>query len=349
MNISDRYEIEVNSGGGGMGDIYTCKDLHLDRRVIMKVLKDGQDNRRLLDEQRSLLNLRSKHVVQLFDIVELRNDTDHKLGLILEYIDGVDLSAGEYSQDLSFIHIMWQVSCGLFDIHSSGIIHRDIKPNNIKIDDRGVVKILDFGLARDQKEAQTKCIIGTQGYMAPELWKSGVVGFSSAIDVYAFGVMALVLLGIKLPDSIVEIPPSSISQGSVKSLLSGLPSEISLLIEKCLSFDKNNRPSIEEVENNLRKYLLKDKHRALIVLGAKTFELNSNKRQVALNHGADNTISIKYDGFWFSVGSVMGSVSINNRPVQVDQKLPAACVITFGTGSSRAFTTFDVSNPEVIS
>lgn len=67
---------------------------------------------------------------------------------------------------------LWQIACGLSDIHSAKIIHRDIKPNNIRVDENKIVKILDFGLARSSgTEAFTHSVIGTLGYMAPELWK----------------------------------------------------------------------------------------------------------------------------------------------------------------------------------
>ncbi|UQQ18148.1 protein kinase [Salmonella sp. WGH-01] len=67
---------------------------------------------------------------------------------------------------------LWQIACGLSDIHSAKVIHRDIKPNNIRVDENKIVKILDFGLARTSgTEAFTHSVIGTLGYMAPELWK----------------------------------------------------------------------------------------------------------------------------------------------------------------------------------
>ena len=71
MKVPERYKAAGNSIGGGMGDIYACLDNHLNRKVVFKVLKPGQENRRLLDEQKALLQIRSKHVVQLFDIVEV--------------------------------------------------------------------------------------------------------------------------------------------------------------------------------------------------------------------------------------------------------------------------------------
>jgi serine/threonine protein kinase len=70
-NLPNRYSLHKSGIGGGMGDILTCDDHHLDRKVIIKILKDGEEERRLLDEQKALLKLRSKHVVQLYDLIDV--------------------------------------------------------------------------------------------------------------------------------------------------------------------------------------------------------------------------------------------------------------------------------------
>ncbi|WP_208604732.1 protein kinase domain-containing protein, partial [Pseudomonas lactis] len=90
--------------------------------------------------------------------------------IVLEFINGETLSSASFSADTNYLHLIWQISCGLADIHSHEIIHRDIKPGNIKIDGEGVVKILDFGLSRNNAAAETRSIIGTPVFMAPELW-----------------------------------------------------------------------------------------------------------------------------------------------------------------------------------
>ena len=350
MKLPERYALSGGGSSGGMGGIFFCDDLHLQRRVVVKLLKDGEDERRLLDEQRALIQLRSKHVVQLFDVIKI-DDRTNKKALVLEYIDGENLQLNGYVPGEEFLNVLWQIACGLKDIHAAHVIHRDIKPQNIRIDASRVVKILDFGLARQAgNDANTRNIIGTIGYMAPELWHGSTISFDSAIDVYAYGVMALTLLGQAPPDEILVRPPRPIPVDALVALRGSLPNAIVDTLERCLSYVPANRPRMEEVEELLRRHLLKDKHRALAVMGGKTHELHAASRKMALSFGNVGTLEIVYDGFQFLAQAQTGLVSINNMPVAIGRPLPDCCVITFGVaGSSRAFVTFDVSNPEVAS
>ncbi|WP_438397401.1 serine/threonine-protein kinase [Caballeronia sp. DA-9] len=332
-----------------MGDIFFCIDKHLQRDVVFKLLKDGEEERRLLDEQRALIRLRSKHVVQLFDVVTV-NDGRNKTALVLEFINGDDLKVGGSIPGDAYLRILWQIACGLADIHAANVIHRDIKPGNIRVDGSGVVKILDFGLARRAgDDAQTLNIIGTVGYMAPELWDGATISFDASIDVYAFGVTALALLGAKPPKEILERPPKPVAANALAYLAGDVPSALSTMLEQCLSYVATQRPSMRAIEETLRQHLLKDKHRALVVMGGVTHELHATKRTMKLTYGVIGVVQIGYNGFRFSVLAFDGVVSINNQPVSVGHVLPDCCVITFGAGAARAFVTFDVSNPEVMS
>ena len=349
MKVPNRYELSGGSNSGGMGDIFFCTDKHLQRDVVFKLLKDGEDERRLLDEQRALIRLRSKHVVQLFDVVTV-DDGRKKTALVLEFINGDDLKVGGSVPGDAFLQILWQIACGLADIHAAHVIHRDIKPGNIRVDGSGVVKILDFGLARRAgTDAKTTNIIGTIGYMAPELWGGATISFDASIDVYAFGVTALALLGVKPPDGILERPPKPVVSNALSFLNGAIPADLVTMLEECLSYKSAHRPSMRAVEEMLRQHLLKDRHRALVVMGGATHELNATKRTMRLTYGAIGIVQIGYDGFRFSVIAFDGVVSINNQPVSVGAMLPDCCVITFGAAAARAFVTFDVSNPEVMS
>ncbi|CAG9170362.1 Serine/threonine-protein kinase PknD [Cupriavidus pinatubonensis] len=348
MISPDRYVLVEEGVGGGMGDIYHCMDTHLNRRVVLKVLKDGGEDRRLLDEQKSLVKLRSKHVVQLFDLATITQDRE-KSALVLEFISGKNLGVGDYTPGYDYLMVLWQIACGLSDIHASNIIHRDIKPQNIRVDDGGVVKIIDFGLSRDSEtDAHTRSIIGTAIYMAPELWGSPVISFDKSIDVYAFGVTALALLKAPPPAAILERPPKSVDKGALAALEKTLPSDVVTLLEACLSYRAADRPPIGEVEALLRKHLLHDKHRALLVMGGKNYELSATSRRVTLTYGTIGTMVVGYDGFRFFVEALSGIVSVNNNSIAVGAELPNCCVITFGTAPVRSFVTFDVSNPEVM-
>lgn len=333
-----------------MGDIAVYLDSHLNRKVVVKTLKPGQDDRRLIDERKALLKLRSKHVVQLFDLLELDNAGTMQKALVLEFIDGKDLAVGTLKGGPEHLHVIWQVACGLLAIHQEKIIHRDIKPNNIRVDNDGVVKILDFGLARSVgADAHTRSPIGTPGFMAPELWKSSNISFDQAIDVYAFAVTALMLIQDDLPDELASWPPQPMPPGALAKLLPDTPPDVVQLLQASLRSDPQTRPTIDAIEGSIRKHLLKDRHRAFLVLGNDTHEIHSGSRSATVSSGTRGSLGIKYDGLVFSVTSIVGAVLLNNAPIKVSDELPACCVITFGVHPNRTFVTFDVSNPEVMS
>lgn len=334
--------------GGGMGDIIQCTDTHLDRHVILKILRTSEENRRLLDEQKALIKIRSKHVVQLYDVITVRDFSGTKTALVLEYISGTDLCPSSFRPDMNFQKTIWQIACGLADIHSEGIIHRDIKTNNIRVDDDQVVKILDFGLARSQgPEAQTVNIIGTLGYMAPELWGGPSISFDRAIDVYAFGVTALSLINQSIPTALKTQPPSEIDHGEIAVFLDGVTPDIIDVIAKCLSYKPADRPDMSEVEKTIRKHLLFNQHRALIVLGNQTHLINETSPRATVSVTSHGSVEIFYSGTNFTITNFSGQILVNNASVVIGDELPACCVITFGGQASRRFVTFDVSNPEV--
>ncbi|EPS4426610.1 serine/threonine-protein kinase [Enterobacter hormaechei] len=346
--LPERYSLKSTGFGGGMGDILICKDNHLDRDVIVKLLKDGEEERRLLDEQKALLKLRSKHVVQLYDLIDITVSGKTKKGIVLEYINGVDLNYNPSESHPEKLKKLWQIACGLSDIHSAKVIHRDIKPNNIRVDENKIVKILDFGLARSSgTEAFTHSVIGTLGYMAPELWKRKNISFDQKIDVYAYGVLVLDLFGIEKPDELYEHPPAAIT--NIPELGKILPKDLARTFISCLCHDKDARPAMSLVRDQIAKYLLKDRHRALFVLNGKKYEVNAKNKSVTITWGTGGSMQIIYDGFDFKVGSFSGSATINNQQVMTNKVFPSCSVITLINGKSRSFVTFDISRPEVIS
>lgn len=347
MLIANRYNTLNNSDRGGMGEVLFCEDIHLQRQVVLKYLQPGVEARRLLDEQKNLAKVRSKHVVQLYDIVSIQGNGTQYPAIVLEYIDGENLEVGKFSADNEYLNVIWQISCGLTDIHSRGIIHRDIKPGNIKIDNEGVVKILDFGLSRNNADAETQSIIGTPLFMAPELWGDQTIAFDSSIDVYAFGVTCHALLTHNSPSSLRHRPPRQPSWEEFFSPLAGIPDEISRALYSCLSTSSADRPTMQDLRDLLARQLLKNKHRATVVLNGLVHTLDSNNRKIALNASVGN-LTIEYDGLDFIVTSVSGDVYINNTSAITGRVVPGCCVLTFGSGGSRKFVTFDVSNPEVM-
>src|SRR5262249_50769602 len=142
MTIAGRYQPTGATSAGGMGEVIECTDLHLRRKVIVKRLQVGVEERRLLDEQKALAKLRSKHVVHLYDIVDLTDRGRREKAIVIEYIEGQNLQADSHSPGPDYLKVLWQIASGLKDIHAAGIIHRDIKPANIRLDTEGVIKII---------------------------------------------------------------------------------------------------------------------------------------------------------------------------------------------------------------
>ncbi len=348
MKIADRYEATGATLAGGMGEIIECIDLHLQRRVVIKRLRVDTEARRLLDEQRALARVRSKHVVQLYYIIDLKDRNKPEKAIVLEFIEGKNLEVNSFKANHDYLKVLWQIACGLRDIHDAGVIHRDIKPDNIRVDQEGIVKIIDFGLARSRNDAKTRSVIGTPVFMAPELWSDQTISFDQSIDVYAFGGTSLALLTQKPPKELARRPPVAVSLASLAPILQGLPTDIIALIHSCLSSNPASRPPMAHVQAILARRLLENQHRALVVMNGQTHHLDHRNRRITLNAGTVGSLSIEYDGFEFNVSSSSGAVALNNTAATVGNIVPRCCVITFGSGQNRRFVTFDVSNPEVM-
>ena len=343
--IANRYEPTGNAAWGGMGEVNECVDKNLSRKVMLKRVLKTADIPRLIDEQKTLIKLRSKHVVQLLDVVSFTWKTQTITCLVLEHIEGNDLDKLTFKPDGDFQKVLWQIASGLSDIHGARVIHRDIKPQNIRKDKFGIIKIFDFGLAREVGlDDKTKSITGTIGYMAPELYGTSTISFSPAVDAYAFGRTALALLGQNPPQD----RPRKVDPGAVLAKFSSLNPAIAKLIEACLELIPTSRPTMAEVAEVLGRDLVRNRHRARIVQDGQTvYELHSKNRAANITSTVGK-ITIQYDGTTFLISAISGSVFINNKKVTSGAQMLSSCVITIGDkGSSRAFLTFDVSNPEI--
>lgn len=257
-DLPARYKPLSGPAHGGFGVVVFCEDAHLSRRVAIKFLQDPDEIRRLLDELRALLLMRSKHVVQVYDIIPADGGF---VGIVEEFVDGRDLwdSVFPRSSAENYLKTVWQVACGIADIHAAGVIHRDIKPNNMKLDAEGIVKIFDFGLARDEgPKAVTKGFMGTRGFAAPEQYDVGVVAFTKAVDTYAFGATAIFLATGGLPAPLRTVPPSPVPVGTFATLPVTLPTELAALLERCLAEEPAHRPAMATVRDEIARYLLRD-------------------------------------------------------------------------------------------
>ncbi|MBZ9673954.1 serine/threonine-protein kinase [Mesorhizobium sp. ES1-3] len=355
MKIPARYVSQGKSfGNGGMGEAALYKDIPLDRLVVIKSLKAHVEKKRLLDEISALQSIRSKHVVQIYDVIpDAKGDL---VGLVEEYLDGNDLTDVKPPNDLhEFLKIAFPIARGISDIHAAGRIHRDIKRQNMKFDGEGCLKIFDFGLSRTEKvDANTVGQIGTRGYMAPELFipdASGKVSFTRAVDVFAFGSTCMAISLGKLPVDLKKLPPALPSAGvGFKSLPFALPADILMILDRCFSVAPAQRPSMAAIADLMGRHLLKDRHRALLVHSGVRYVLDAKQKVANLSVAGQGAFTITYDGFGFVVGNVAGSVFVNNMVAANGMVLPGACVIVLGApalGTQRTSITVDISHPEV--
>ena len=204
-DLGERYHIVQRLGEGGMGEVYLARDRELDRDVALKVIRlDLASHPAILDRFKREIQLSSnvthKNVLRVYDLGEAGGVKF----LTMEYVDGQDLSAllrREGRLPLPrVIDIFRQICEGLQAAHDQGVIHRDLKPQNILIDGRGKVLIADFGLAKSVQYAtltEAGKVIGTPHYMSPEQVKG--IALDRRSDIYSLGVMLYEMLTGSLP------------------------------------------------------------------------------------------------------------------------------------------------------
>lgn len=348
--LFNRYVPASGKMLGGMSEAIICKDKILTRDVVIKTIKNTYDIKRLLDEINALQRVRSKHVVEIYDIIRI--EQEKKLFIVEEYLPGSDLFEhlkNEISED-HYLKLLYQIISGLKDIHLKDLIHRDIKPNNMKFDGEGYLKIFDFGLSRfEGVDNSTVGFKGTRVFAAPELYGKKTITFTKAIDIFAFGVSAWLIGKNKLPDSFFTPPIKEDNIIDFNKSKIKVPSEIANILNQTLKIDSKERPSSIDLFEIIARHLLHKKHRANIIYDGELKELNSRNSVVELSSNLGK-IKIQYDGFGFKVEDVSGEIFINNTPVTRSSLLPGSCVITFGNpsrGASRNHITFDTSHPEV--
>jgi tetratricopeptide (TPR) repeat protein/tRNA A-37 threonylcarbamoyl transferase component Bud32 len=198
------YRIVGKLGHGGMGVVYIAEDLHLERRVAIKFSSAAPDNEayraRFLREARAASALNHPHIARIYDYGE---SADGQPFLVMELVTGEDLARLLARGGLSIlqsVRIVEEVAEALAEAHRAGIIHRDIKPSNIVINERGQVKVLDFGLAKlyqdptqSHEEDPTVAssatvegvVLGTPAYMSPEQAREAPITPRS--DLFALG------------------------------------------------------------------------------------------------------------------------------------------------------------------
>jgi eukaryotic-like serine/threonine-protein kinase len=256
------YKIISAIGKGGMGEVFLAQDTKLRRQVALKILprqfaEDKDRMSRFVREAQSASALNHPNIITIYEIGE--SDGTHFIAT--EFVDGKTLSEYAKANPLNYksaLEIAIQVASALDEAHSAGIVHRDIKPDNVMIRANGLVKILDFGIAKlsasptsasDSSEDATAIkggtspgmIIGTANYMSP--------------DIFSFGVVLYEMIAEQLPfegENALEMI-SSIFKDEPKPLNAEVPTEITKIISKCLRKDRDERyQTIKDVLTNLK-------------------------------------------------------------------------------------------------
>ncbi len=204
--IADRYELEEIVGTGGMSSVLRARDLQLDRRVAVKILheryvEDSEYVERFRREARAVAQLSHPNIVTVID----RGNDDGRQYIVFEYVDGENLK--ELVQRTGrlpvrgALELAVAVADGLAFAHDRGLVHRDVKPQNVLLSREGEVKVTDFGIARslhvEHGVTQTGTVLGTGEYLAPEQASGDPV--SPATDVYSLGVVLWELLAGDVP------------------------------------------------------------------------------------------------------------------------------------------------------
>ena len=263
--LDDRYEILELIGSGGMANVYKARCHRLNRLVAIKILKsDLADNadfrRRFHDESQAVAQLSHANIVSVYD-VSTNPDREY---IVMELIDGITLK--QYMERRGrmdwreSLHFITQIMRGLSHAHSRGIIHRDIKPQNIMVLRDGSVKVADFGIAclANQGQTLTQEALGSVHYISPEQARGDRIDARS--DIYSAGVVLYEMLTGRLPfegDSAVSVAIQHLSSVPLapRDIDPSIPEPLELICMKAMNSDLNKRyASADAMIEDLEKF-----------------------------------------------------------------------------------------------
>ena len=263
--LDNRYEILELIGSGGMANVYKAKCHRLNRLVAIKILKNElADNtefrRRFRDESRAVAQLSHANIVSVYD-VSTSGDTEY---IVMELIDGITLK--QYMERRGrmdwreAMHFITQIMRGLSHAHSRGIVHRDIKPQNVMVLRDGSVKVADFGIACLENAAQTLTqeALGSVHYISPEQARGDRTDARS--DIYSAGVVLYEMLTGRLPfegDSAVSVAIQHLSSVPLapREVNPDIPEQLELICMKAMAPDLEKRyPSADAMIADLEAF-----------------------------------------------------------------------------------------------
>ena len=269
--INNRYEIIRNIGEGGMANVYLAVDTILNRKVAVKILRgdlseDEKFVRKFQREASAASNLDHPNIVGIYDVGE----DNGKYYIVMEFVEGQTLkSLIKRRGSLTIpevLDIMTQLTSGIAHAHEKGIIHRDIKPQNILILDDGLVKIADFGIVQalnSNELTETNSVMGSVHYLPPE--QANGTGSTFKSDIYSLGILMYELIIGKVPfkgENAVEIAIKHMKDPipSVTEIKEDIPMSIENIILKATAKNPKNRyDSVEEMKYDIKTCLDPDK------------------------------------------------------------------------------------------
>ena len=247
-----KYEVLEQIGAGGFGAVYRARDPIIKRLVAVKfcTADDESLRKRFYREAEISGNLHDPNIVTVFDS-GVENGAPY---LVQEYLSGEDLDRvikrGEDIPKHARLECLMQVAKGLRYAHRKGVLHRDVKPGNVRLLENGKAKLMDFGIAT-LKSSHTRLtrigtLVGTVGYLAPEQLRGAKA--DERVDIFSWGVLAYELLSYQRPfkgddweqvcRNIIEAEPEPLA-----GLISGYPKEIVGIVERCLQKNPDDRYS----------------------------------------------------------------------------------------------------------
>jgi len=259
-----RYQIIEELGRGGMGRVYKAMDTEINEKVALKLItpeiaKDKKTIERFRNELKFARKIRHKNVCQMYDL----SKEEESYYITMEYVRGDDLKGmirrmGGFSAAQA-ITIAKQVCNGLTEAHKVGVVHRDLKPQNIMIDQDGNARIMDFGIARSLKGkgiTGAGVMIGTPDYMSPEQVEGKETDQRS--DIYSLGVILFEMVTGQTPFQgdtpfTIGVKHKSEIPQDPKELNNQISAELSQVILRCLEKDKEKRfQNAEDLQNDLQ-------------------------------------------------------------------------------------------------
>jgi serine/threonine protein kinase/tetratricopeptide (TPR) repeat protein/TolB-like protein len=261
--LGGRYQIMKRLGEGGMGAVYKARDHELDRLVALKVIRPelaGHPDilRRFKQELILARQVTHKNVVRIFDL----GSADGRKFITMDFIPGRDLKSILVERGklppAEVVPIFEQICRGLEAAHVEGVVHRDLKPQNVMVDDTGRVWLMDFGLARSMEQAgmtRTGVLMGTPDYMSPEQARAEKVDARS--DLFSLGIIVYEMLIGRLPfeaETLMAKLLQRVQQAAkpVTEIDPGIPASLGRVVSKCLERDVTKRyQTVREILDDL--------------------------------------------------------------------------------------------------